>query len=157
MTETETKDFAEFINQSAPDGWATAMGVRLVRATRDEVVAELDIGPSHRQPYGIVHGGVHAGLIETLASIGAALDAMPRGQSVVGLENHTSFLRAVRSGKLVATARPIQRGRRTHVWEGSVVGEDGKLAASGRVRLLLLDEGAAVGGEQVAIKGPAGG
>ena len=156
MPDPDPQDYAHLLN-SAADGWMAAMGVRLISATRDEVVAELDVGPAHLQAYGIVHGGVHAGLIETLASIGAALDALPRGMSVVGLENHTSFLRAVRSGTLRATAKPITRGRRTHVWEASVVDDQGKLAASGRVRLLVLEPDAQVAGEAVAVKSAAGG
>src|SRR5215472_10522384 len=92
-------NFAEAINARNSGGWSGVMGIHFLRATADEVTAELTVGPAHLQPYGIVHGGVHSGLIETIASVGAALAALPRGQSVVGLENHTSFLVAVREGK----------------------------------------------------------
>jgi uncharacterized protein (TIGR00369 family) len=145
------QDFAETINAAMKDGWLGAMGVRLVTATRDEVVAELEIGPVHHQAYGIVHGGVHSGLIESIASIGAAIAVAQDGRSVVGLENHTSFLRAVRSGKLRAVAKPLTRGRRSQVWEGSVYDEEGRLAASGRVRLLVLEAESDLAGERVAI------
>ena len=146
-----TKDFAEELNASR-DGWNTAMGLRFVRATADEVVAELEIGPQHRQPYGIVHGGVHSGVIETIASVGAALYAMPQGQGAVGLENHTSFLHAVREGVLRATARPLTRGRRTQVWEGEIRDAAGKLVATGRVRLLGLDPDTQLGGSTVGAR-----
>ena len=63
MIGTSPEDTARILNERVVDGWTAAMGVRFIRATPDEVVATLDIGPSHRQPYGIVHGGVHAGLI----------------------------------------------------------------------------------------------
>lgn len=128
------------------------MGIRFVRATGDEVTAELEVGASHLQPYGIVHGGVHSGLIETIASVGAALAAMPRGHSVVGLENHTSFLRAVREGVLRATARPLTRGRRTQVWEATVTDGEGHAVATGRVRFLALEASAALAGEKVMVK-----
>ncbi len=128
------------------------MGIHFVRATGDEVVAEMEIGPQHHQPYGIVHGGVHSGLIEAVTSVGAALAALPRGQSVVGLENHTSFLNAVREGKLRATARPLMRGRRTQVWEGTITDADGRTVASGRVRFLALEAGASLAGETVEVK-----
>ena len=131
------------------DGWSKANGVRFVSASGDEVTVEMDIGPQHRQPYGIVHGGVYAGLVETVASVGAALAAMDRGQYVVGLENHTSFLHAARSGRIRATATPLTRGRRTHVWEAKVVDEDGKVLATGRVRLLALDQGTDLAGRKV--------
>src|SRR6202163_903129 len=109
-------DFSARMNE-LPEGWLKAMGVTITLATVDEVRAELTVGPEHLQGYGIVHGGVHCGLIESLASIGAALYALPKNQSVVGLENNTSFIRAVREGaKLSATASPVTRGRRTQVW-----------------------------------------
>ena len=152
MPEQEPRDYVEMINAVAPDGWVAATGLKLLRATPDEVVAELEIRPAHLQAYGIVHGGIHAGIVETLASIGAAITAMAKGKSVVGLENHTSFLRAVRSGVLRASAKPLSRGRRTHVWEGMIHDGEGRLVATGRVRLLVLDPEAEVAGERVGIK-----
>jgi len=145
------KDFAEMLNAHR-GGWNEAMGLRFLRATEDEVVAELEVVAVHQQPYGIVHGGVHAGVIETLASTGAALSAGARGQTVVGLENNTSFIRAVRAGTLRVTATPITRGRRTQVWQGTIVDEQGRTVATGRVRLLCLDPGAEIAGETAAIK-----
>jgi len=70
---------------------------------------------------------------------------MPRGQRVVGLENSTSFVRAVRGGKLHAVARPVTRGRTTQVWEAEIRDGDDKLVATGRVRLLCVAEGTALG------------
>lgn len=148
---SEPRDFSEMLN-AARGGWNTAMGLRFVRATVDEVVAELDVAPIHQQPYGIVHGGVHAGVIETLASTGAALSAGVRGQTVVGLENNTSFIRAVRGGKLRATATPVTRGRKTQVWETRIVDDQGRTVATGRVRLLCLDPGAEIAGETAGVK-----
>ena len=143
------QNFSERLNE-LPEGWLKAMGVTITLATADEVRAELTVGPEHLQGYGIVHGGVHCGLIESLASIGAALVAMPRGQSVVGLENNTSFVRAVRAGaKLHAVSTPITRGRRTQVWEASVLDEKDQIVATGRVRLLCLEPDQALAGEQV--------
>jgi uncharacterized protein (TIGR00369 family) len=72
--------------------------------------------------------------------VGAAVVALPRGQRVVGLENSTSFVRAVSSGKLHAVARPVHRGRTTQVWEAWIRDEQDRLVAQGRVRLLCLDE-----------------
>jgi 1,4-dihydroxy-2-naphthoyl-CoA hydrolase len=144
-------DYSAALN-ARMDGWNAAMGVRLVRATADEVTAELEISPRHRQGYGIVHGGLYAGLIETVSSIAAALWARRHDQSVVGLENHTSFSLAVRKGKLSVTARPLMRGRRTQVWEAIVVDGAGRTVAQGKVRLLSLEAGAALAGEQVRLK-----
>src|SRR5258706_15665655 len=130
-------------------GWDSAMGFRYVRATRDEVVVEYEVRDVHKQPYGIVHGGVHCGVVEAVCSTGAAMDAMARGQSVVGLENHTSFVRAVRSGTITVTATPVTRGRRVQLWEAVCRDESGKTVATGRVRLLCLDPGSELAGETV--------
>jgi uncharacterized protein (TIGR00369 family) len=143
------QDFAARLNEM-PEGWLQAMAVTITLATKDEVRAELTVGPEHLQGYGIVHGGVHCGLIESLASIGAALFALPKGQSVVGLENHTSFIRAVRAGaKLRAVSTPVTRGNRTQVWEARVIDEEDRTVATGRVRLLCLDSDQSLAGEQV--------
>jgi uncharacterized protein (TIGR00369 family) len=122
-------------------GWNTAMGLRFIKASSDECIGELSIRTHHLQPYGIIHGGVHTGIIEAACSTGAAIVAFARGQSVVGLENSTSFIKAVRDGTLRVTARPVTRGRRTQVWEGTVTDQAGKTCATGRVRLLCLDAG----------------
>jgi 1,4-dihydroxy-2-naphthoyl-CoA hydrolase len=149
LTGSADGDFAASLNASM-GGWSAAMGLKFIRATKDEVCAELEIGPEHLQAYGIVHGGVHSGVIETIASVGAALDALTPGQSVVGLENHTSFLLAVREGKLQATARPLMRGRRTQVWEANVTDDAGRIVATGRVRFIALEAGASLAGEVIA-------
>jgi uncharacterized protein (TIGR00369 family) len=137
---------------AARGGFEVAIGLTFTRASTEEVACEVPVGPHLVQPYGLVHGGVYASIIETLASVGAALFAMPKGQTTVGLENTTSFLRAVRSGKLIGLARPLHRGRATQVWEVEVRNEDGKVAATGRVRMLCLEPGAQVAGETVALK-----
>jgi 1,4-dihydroxy-2-naphthoyl-CoA hydrolase len=133
----------EWLN--AVPGWDKEMGITILSASPDEVTCEWEVAQKHHQAYGIVHGGVHCGVIETLASIGAALVARPRGQRVVGLENSTSFVRAVRSGKLRARATPVTRGRTTQVWEATIRDEQGRLVAQGRVRLLCVDEARGLG------------
>lgn len=135
--------FADQVN--ALPGWVKEMGIVILTATPDEVTCEWQVSEKHHQGYGIVHGGVHCGVIETLASIGAAVVAHPRGQRVVGLENNTSFIRAVRSGKLHAVARPVTRGRSSQVWEAWIRDDQEQLVAQGRVRLLCVDDGKALG------------
>jgi 1,4-dihydroxy-2-naphthoyl-CoA hydrolase len=130
---------------NALPGWTREMGIVILTATPDEVTCAFEVGQKHHQGFGIVHGGVHAGVVETLASIGAALVAKPRGQRVVGVENSTSFIRAVRSGRLHANARPVTRGRISQLWEVWIRDEKEQLVAQGRVRLLCVDEGRALG------------
>ena len=126
------------------------MGMHFVRATKETVEAELTIGPDHMQAYGVVHGGVHSGVVETVASVGAALSALEQGNSVVGVENHTSFLLAVREGELHAKALPLMRGRRTQVWEATITDDAGRTVAKGQVRFIVLEAGTSLAGEVVA-------
>ena len=142
MDKLDTSKAVEHFNAN-PEGFAKAMGFQFVVAHGMEVVIEWTVGKQHLQPYGIVHGGVHAGVIETVCSVGAGLAAAERGQrgGVVGLENHTSFLRAVREGtKLRARATPVTRGKTTQVWSAEVRDEANQLIATGSVRLLSTPE-----------------
>jgi uncharacterized protein (TIGR00369 family) len=143
MEKTMSEEFVTRVN--ALPGWVREMGIVILTATAEEVSCEWEVGEKHLQGYGIVHGGVHCGVIETLASVGAAAVAHSRGQRVVGLENNTSFIRAVRSGKLHALARPVTRGRSSQVWEVWIRDEKEQLVAQGRVRLLCLDADRALG------------
>jgi uncharacterized protein (TIGR00369 family) len=130
---------------NAMPGWVKEMGIRILTASPDEVTCEWEVSDRHHQAYGIVHGGVHCGVIETLASVGAAIVAHPRRQRVVGLENSTSFIRAVRAGTLHGVARPVTRGRSSQLWEAWIRDDKGQLVAQGRVRLLCVDEDRAIG------------
>jgi 1,4-dihydroxy-2-naphthoyl-CoA hydrolase len=124
-----------------PKGWSVAMGIRITSSSVDEVTGEIDVDEIHKQSFGLVHGGVYCGFIESLASLGAYLVAKERGQrSVVGLENSTSFLHAVRSGTLRGVARPLSKGTSTQVWE-VVLEDDRKMVVGvGRVRLLCVGD-----------------
>ncbi|HEX5560399.1 MAG TPA: PaaI family thioesterase, partial [Nocardioidaceae bacterium] len=85
--------------RSGMGGFAEDIGMELVEADGDRVVLDLKVTPRLHQPYGIVHGGIHCALVETAASIGAALWIGEEGK-VVGVSNQTDFLRAVSEGTL---------------------------------------------------------
>ncbi len=134
------------------DGLNRHLGLRFTRVTVDRVEAELPVDAHLLQAFGIVHGGVYAAMAETLCSVGAAVHTMPRGRSAVGLDNHTSFLRAARGGTIHGVATPVHPGRRTQLWEAALRDDEGRLLATARVRLMVLDEGAALAGERVELK-----
>jgi 1,4-dihydroxy-2-naphthoyl-CoA hydrolase len=150
-TNEDTTNLAAQIN-SRLGGWVAAMQLHFLHASGDQVIAEFEVGPQHLQAYGIVHGGVYSGMIESVASVGAALWARRYDQTVVGLENQTSFLVATREGKLTATALPLMRGRRTQVWQAKITNEKGQTVAEGKVRLISLEQGAGLAGETVRLK-----
>jgi 1,4-dihydroxy-2-naphthoyl-CoA hydrolase len=122
-------------------GFVEALGLEFDDVTSDRVTAHLDCGPAHHQPYGIVHGGVYATIVETLASIAGAVNAMGGGNVVVGVSNQTDFLRAHRLGRIDAVAEPVHRGRSQHLWQVVITrASDGKALARGQVRLQVLPQ-----------------
>jgi len=124
-------------------------GLQLTFFQTDEGIEAPYTVPAHFEGApGIVHGGVHSTAVESVCSAGAAVDGMARGLSVVGLENHTTFVRAVRGGRLHIRATPITRGRRSQVWEATVRDEQDRIVATGRVRLLCLEPGAELAGRK---------
>jgi 1,4-dihydroxy-2-naphthoyl-CoA hydrolase len=127
----------ETLDPLSPTGLDAVLGFTMTRADGDEVVGRLEIGPQHHQPYGIVHGGVYCSVVETTASVGGAMWFGDRG-NVVGVSNHTNFLRAVRSGVLSVRATPVQRGRTQQLWTVEVRDEQDRLVAKGDVRLANL-------------------
>ena len=89
-------------------------------------------------------------MVETACSTGAGLAARPSGRSVVGVENHTSFIRAVREGALLsAVALPVTRGRRSQVWEVTI--RDERLRPGLGVRLEAHERPAAGRGEALGV------
>ena len=115
-------------------GFVNLLGLHLVEATGDRVVIRWQLGPELMQGYGIVHGGVHCAVVETAASVGAAVWLGQRGH-VVGVSNQTDFIRAARDGELTATALPVHRGRSQQLWAVEIVDAEQRLIAKGQVRL----------------------
>ena len=122
------------------------LGLEITEVTGDRVAATWKAQPRLHQPFGIVHGGVYCSVVETLASIGAAVWLGDRGK-VVGVNNNTDFFRAVSEGLLSSVARPLHRGRSQQVWVVETEDEHGRVVARGQVRLQNLEnrprEGAA--------------
>ena len=113
------------------------IGLEFTEIKDDRVVATWPAAPKLHQPYGIVHGGVHCAVVETLASVGAATWFGERGQ-VVGVNNNTDFYKAVSSGDITSTATPLHRGKSQQVWVVESVADDGTVVARGQVRLQNL-------------------
>ena len=112
------------------------LGVTFTELTPARVVATLEVGTEHTQPYGIVHGGVYCTLAETVASIGGVLALGTPDAGAVGQSNQTDFLRATRVGAtLTATAIPVHVGRSVQLWGIDITDHEGRLCAQARVRL----------------------
>jgi 1,4-dihydroxy-2-naphthoyl-CoA hydrolase len=128
---------ATSIERLVTEGFTGSIGLKVQEASGDKIVMRWKVEPTQWQPYGITHGGVYCTVVETVASVAGALWLAGEGQ-VVGVSNHTDFLRAVREGELTATGTPIHRGRLQQLWLVEVHDEQDRLVARGQVRLQNL-------------------
>ncbi|WP_433664960.1 PaaI family thioesterase [Nocardia sp. CA-128927] len=113
------------------------IGLRYTDISPDRVRGEWTVKPHLYQPAGIQNGGVYCTIIETLASVAGGVWYGGQGQ-VVGVNNNTDFLRAVRDGNLYGEATPIHRGRLQQLWQVVITDEQERVIARGQVRLQNL-------------------
>jgi uncharacterized protein (TIGR00369 family) len=99
--------------------------------------SRAEVGQQHKQPYGIVHGGVYAAMAESLASQATAAGVYDDGNIAVGMSNFTSYMRPIASGTIHAEARRRHRGSTTWVWEVDLTDDDGRLCATSRVTVAV--------------------
>jgi 1,4-dihydroxy-2-naphthoyl-CoA hydrolase len=132
-----SEEHSDLLDGVMDSGLARTLGFHLDAAGPDRVVIGFTVGEQHLQPYGIVHGGVYCSVVEAAASIGGALWFGDRGQ-VVGVSNHTDFLRSAREGDLTGVATPIHRGRSQQLWLVEITDAADRLIARGEVRLQNL-------------------
>ena len=127
-----TTDFRESLGA----GFDKELGLTYLEMTPDGGGAQLTITEKLLQPWGIVHGGVYCAVIESMASVsGHVWLSENGGGTVVGVNNNTDFLRAIRSGTVTATSTPIHRGRRQQLWLITITDETDRVVARGQVRL----------------------
>lgn len=109
--------------------FARTLGFRLVRHSREEVVAELDVVPELGNRNGVLHGGAIMAFADNLGGTAASLN-LPEGAATTTVESKSNFLRPVPIGTTVrGTCVPLHRGRTTSVWQTSVHDAEGRLAA----------------------------
>ena len=107
------------------------LGHEMIEIKENYVRSKLIVEDHHKQPMGLVHGGIYSTLAETISSYGANfLD----GGTYVGVNNNTDFLSSVQSGEIVCIAEPIRIGRSYQLWETKMYHEE-KLCAVSKVRL----------------------
>jgi len=109
--------------------FALTLGIRLVSYGLDRVVGEMDVVPGLGNRNGVLHGGAIMAFADNLGGTSASLH-LPPGASTTTVESKTSFFRAVPVGATVrGECVPLHVGRTTSVWQTSLLGEEGRLAA----------------------------
>jgi uncharacterized protein (TIGR00369 family) len=117
-----------------------SMGIEVKVCTPTSVVLTMPV-QGNTQPFGLLHGGANAVLVETAGSLGAAMHAGP-GKAVVGLDISCTHHRSTRSGTVTATAEPLSLGRTVTSYEVTVTDDDGRLLCTGRLTCLIRDASA---------------
>lgn len=113
------------------------IGFRLAGIDFDRCTIELAIAQPHFQPFGIVHGGVLATLIDT-ATFWAGFARLPEDAGLVNVDLKLNYLKAVAGGRLVAEGRCLRAGRQLSYTEAHVYDERRELVAHGTSTLMAL-------------------
>ena len=106
-----------------------------IEIDRAEIVIRL--AKCHLQPYGIVHGGVVATIIDT-ATFWAAFLRLPEEDGLVNVDLKLNYLKSIVNGKLVARGNCIRHGRSICYSEAGVYDENESLIAHGTSTLMVL-------------------
>jgi acyl-CoA thioesterase len=107
------------------DLFAKSIGVRILEVRVGYATAELEIEPRHLNSVGTAQGGA----LFTLADLAFAIACNSLGVLAVGCQADMTYFKAVRSGRLLATAEEISRTRRLSTCQIRVTGEQGELVA----------------------------
>ncbi|MBO0470387.1 PaaI family thioesterase [Enterococcus sp. DIV0242_7C1] len=104
--------------------------------TKEKVTLTMNVASFHKQPYGIVHGGINAVLIETACSMGANEQFSTENAYAVGVDLQVNHLKSVLDGTLTVVAKPNHIGGSLQVWEGKIFNESKELISVGRCTLM---------------------
>ena len=107
-------------------GLFTHLGIEFVEVTTDRVLARLTVTEKLMTVGGTVHGGTLMAFADSVGAAGTVAN-LAEGQRTATLESKTNFIAGCRSGTVQAEAKPIHKGKRTHVWETRITDEAGKL------------------------------
>lgn len=110
------------------------LDIQIKQTSPEQVELALVVRDIHKQPFGIMHGGMNGVLIETACSLGANQN-VKSNEYCVGVDLQVNHLRAVTSGELTIRAIPDKVGRTIQVWQATVYQKEQKIAV-GRCTLM---------------------
>ncbi|TWI33252.1 PaaI family thioesterase [Paracoccus sulfuroxidans] len=125
MTEDE---LVQLVADNQP-AFALHVGLRIIRATMDEVLAEMPVTEALSNRNGVLHGGAIMGFADNVGGTAAQINLRP-GEATTTIESKTNFLRPIRIGDVAyGRAIALHKGRTTMVWQTTITRGDGKVAA----------------------------
>jgi uncharacterized protein (TIGR00369 family) len=113
------------------------LGMTLAEIDYDRCCIALTLAEKHMQPFGIVHGGALATLIDT-ATFWAGFMRLPEDAGMVNVDLKLNYLKAVSQGQLRAVGCCLRAGRVISYTEASVYDEADELVAHGTSTLMAL-------------------
>ena len=115
------------------------LGTEWVSSDPDKAVVRLAMKDEHRQPMGIMHGGVMASMVESLCSMATATAVVPDNRVAMGQSISVNLLRPVSSGGIEVEAEAVHRGRMTWVWRATVRDFEGRTCAMAQMTMAIRD------------------
>jgi len=109
-------------------GPSTLIGVEPLVISARKVTAQLVVKPHHMNRNHRVGGGILMAMADVMGAAGAVVNRPPN-HSGGTIESKTNFFGAAIGPVLKATSIPLHIGRTTSVWETTIKGGDGKVAA----------------------------
>ena len=102
----------------------------------EKATSTLVVADHHKQPVGVVHGGVYCALAESLASRATARNAGD-GVLALGMSNNATFMRPITGGTIHVEATRRHGGRTTWIWDVECRDDEGRVCALNRVTIAV--------------------
>jgi 1,4-dihydroxy-2-naphthoyl-CoA hydrolase len=110
--------------------FAELMGVTIVEAEKDRVVARMLVRPDLCTLHHTIHGGAVMAFADSVGAAATVINLPDDAKGTTTIESKTNFIGGAREGTtVIAITTPIHRGRRTQVWQTRLETEEGKLVA----------------------------
>jgi len=113
------------------------LGLKICELGNGYSRVEMEVQEKLMNPFGSVHGGAYASLIDAAAYWAAYCD-QDADAGYTSLDLSVTNLSMTRSGKLIAEGKAIKEGRSMCLCEVTVRDDAGKLVAHGTSKLLIL-------------------
>ena len=115
----------------APSGLQTHLGYELTEWSRDFARVELDFAPHLHNRQGLLHGGIHALMLDTaMGYAGCYTGDKESKQDALTLSMTVNYLAQLQGKRIIATARRTGGGRKTYFAEAQITDEAGIIAAT---------------------------
>lgn len=125
----------EVMKQRGLGALAEKMGIKLLELSADRAVATMPVD-GNTQPVGLLHGGAHVVLAESLGSFAANVHAHPWGYAV-GIELNASHHASISEGLVTGTCTAVKLGKSLTTHEIKVTDESGRLLSTVRITNFL--------------------